>query len=319
MRVYRQGDSIANLENGCVMALGSFDALHIAHRQLICYAARYGRAHKIPSGVFLFERRPENLLFPLRDNRSLYSSEERVRILSEMGVDFVYFASFDESMRRKSAREFAAMLKERFHVSRLSVGFHYRFGYRGEGDARLLASLGEELGFGVEVTPPVTYGGELVSSTRVRALVEAGEVAKAAQLLGRPYSVSGEVCSDRGVGRQMRLPTANLMIKEPLVELAHGVYATMAHVGGMTYPSVTNVGVRPTFGLDRLAIEAHMLDFDGNLYGKRVRLEFIARLRGEIRFASKEALMGQIAKDIDRTRILLCGKWTHGTRPDEID
>lgn len=319
MRVYRQGDAIENLEDGCVMALGSFDALHIAHRQLICYAAQYGQRYHIPSGVFLFERRPENLLFPLRDNRSLYGHEERVRILSEMGVDFAYFAAFDETMRHRSARQFAEMLKEQFRIRQLSVGFHYRFGYRGEGDAQLLIRLGEKLGFGVEVSPPICYGGELVSSTRVRTLIEAGEVAKAAQLLGRPYSVCGEVEPDRGIGRQMHLPTANLAVEDSLVELAHGVYATVAHVDGMIYPSVTNVGVRPTFGLDRLSIEAHMLDFDGDLYGRRVRLEFIARLRSEIRFASKEELMRQIAKDIAKTRILLCGKWTPDADEGEID
>lgn len=308
LQVYRHNEIEGTLQAGCVLALGSFDALHIAHQQLIRDAVQYGQEYGLTSGIFLFEQRPEKVLHPQKDTESLYSSEQRIHILETMGVDFAYFAVFNETMRHMSARQFACMLKSTFDVRQICVGFHYRFGYQGEGDAQMLVKLGDELGFGVKVLEPVKLDGELVSSTRVRSFIRQGDVVRAARLLGRLYTLGGEVEMDRGVGRQMQLPTANLKVDNSLVTPANGVYSTFAYLDEQRYDSITNVGVRPTFGLHRLSIETHLLNFEGNLYGRQLRLEFVDRLRGEIRFASKEELASQIAKDIERARKSLKGK-----------
>lgn len=305
MRVYRQGEGFQKPAGGCVLALGSFDALHLAHQQLIQTVVSFGRKQGLASGVYLFERRPEKVLAPERDTQSLYDNQERIHILETMGVDFAYFAKFDEAMRHMDARQFATMLISVFDVRQVCVGFHYRFGYRGEGDARTLIALGAELGFGVQVLEPIRLDGDLISSTRVRECIRAGEVRQAARLLGRPYTFCGEVEADRGVGRGMQIPTANLVPDPELVHPANGVYATFACVDENRYRSITNVGVRPTFGLHQLRVETHLLDYKGDLYGKRLRLEFIERLRGEIRFESKEALKAQIVSDMEKVREIL--------------
>ncbi len=306
MRVYNDGEAFAACPGmGTVLALGSFDALHIAHRQLICDAVQYAKQNNLLSGVLLFDRRPECVIRPEELCASLYTNADKCKIIAEMGVGFVYFIKFDEAFRNMRAGEFAEMLKEKFHAVRLVVGEHYHFGRNAEGDAQTLKMLGGRLGFDVAVSRLMKVDQTLVSSTHIRMLLGQGDVGSAARFLGRYYAITGRVQADRGVGRQLNAPTANLIPDPSLVRLRFGVYATFVSLGGRRYRGVTNVGIRPTFSLGQYGIETHILDFDGDIYGQEITLEFVRRLRDEIRFESQEELAAQIAKDIRAAKDIL--------------
>lgn len=306
LQIYYDDDTLPeSFKSGTVIALGDFDALHIAHRQLISCAVRYGQQRGLTSGVFLFDRRPGYITCPDQPPASLYTNADKEEIIAGMGAEFSYFATFSENFRRRSARDFAGLMKEKFFASCLVVGFDYRFGYNAEGDAGTLKELGLKLGFDVRIIEPVKIGQVLVSSTYIRSLITRGDVTEAARFLGRYYSISGKVMHDRGVGRRLSLPTANIVPDPSLIRPAYGVYATLVNVGEKRYIGVTNVGVRPTFSLSQYCIETHIPDFDLDLYDQNIKIEFVRRLRGEVKFESPEALTSQITKDIRAAKTLL--------------
>lgn len=302
MKVYTDGQF--DKKNGCVLALGSFDALHAAHMKLLHTAAEQAKKYNVRSGVHLFSKRIENVIFPGVKHKCIYENTERIAIIEDAGVDFAYFENFDEHYMKMGAYDFAKMLKDKFGAVCVVAGFHYTFGYMGEGSAEMLKRLGAGLGFDVVIVPPITLDGVLISSTQIRLCIQNGDIIKANRLLGRHYSLSGMVIPERGVGRSMGLPTANIKVGEDVLLPKNGVYAAYAYIDGKAYPGVTNVGTRPTFDLNTISVEVHIVGFDGDLYGQRLRICFLDRLRDEKKFLLKEDLRKQILSDIDKAKQL---------------
>ena len=251
-----------------VVALGMFDGVHIGHQELL------GRHVELLTGA-----------------------EERRALLSMFGADEVYMERFDETIMHLSPEAFVRRLCGAWHVRGVVAGFNYTFGDRGAGTSDTLRALGKELGFSVMIVPKVSVDDEPVSSSRIRSLLQTGDVRMAARLLGRAYAVSGMVCPNRQNGRKIGFPTANLLPEPGRALPRHGVYVTEAITDAGTFRGVTNIGANPTVHGDRVTIETHLLGFSGELYGKHLEVRFLERIRGEHTFASLSELKTQIRED----------------------
>ncbi len=290
-------------DGGTVLALGSFDALHTAHQKIIKKAVSYGKENGLKSGVYQFLTQPCEILNPKEFVGNVYSNAQKEVILENLGVDFAYFEDFTKEFIRLSPEAFIRELKEKFDVKCVVVGFHYRFGYKGEGDSELLKELGKKCGFETIIVGPVKKDGTLISSTLVRSYILSGEIKKANAFLGREYSILAEVKKDRGVGTSvLNIATANLNLEKNLVLPENGVYLTKVIYNDKSYPAVTNVGTRPTFDLDEKTVETHILDFSEDIYGKKIEVLFLDQIRKEVKFQNSDQLKMQILSDIDKAR-----------------
>ena len=307
MQIYNNHTSF-NKQSGCVLALGSFDALHIAHQALIREAVAQARMRGVRAGVHMFDRRPETVLFPQKEFKSVYNNDDKAQIIERLGADFVYYETFDAAFMKLDSFAFARMLKEKLGVLCVVVGFHYTFGYGGVGTAEKLKEYGAMLGFDVVVLEPIKQDGVLVSSTLIRECLINGEITRVNRLLGRDYMLSSPVVRDRGVGTQMGIPTANLAVPDDILLPENGVYATYSRIDGRRYAGVTNIGVRPTFSLDKIAVETHILDFHGDIGGVNLQIYYLQHLRPEKKFDTKEELARQIFSDMDEARRLFLEK-----------
>lgn len=285
-----------------VVALGMFDGMHIGHRALIGRAVALAGEYGCTAAAYTFLNHPMTVLGG--GIRMLGAPEERAAVMRALGVTDVYMERFTRAFSRKSPEEFVELLCARWRVRALVAGFNYSFGAGGAGTPETLCALGKEHGFAVSVLPEVTLDGAPVSSTRIRRDVELGAVESAARMLLHPYTLTGTVIANRRIGRRIGFPTANIAPPEDRVLPGRGVYATDAAIDGTTWRAVTNVGTNPTVHGDRLSIETHLLGFDGDAYGKALSIGFLARLRGERRFDSVEALKAQIARDVTGAREL---------------
>ena len=280
----------------CVLALGSFDTVHIGHQKLLEMAKKYALEKGIAFGVYMFERRPAHILQSTLQHDT-YSVTQREKIIERLGAEFVYYENFNKDFMRKSPEEFLRYLKDKLCARAVVAGFNYRFGCAASGDSDTLKRLCSELEMDAFVVPAVCDADGIVSSTRIRSLLAVGDVQAANVLLGRVFALEGSVRKDRGVGHAMGVPTANLELDPVILLPKDGVYMTVAVVDGIEYPAVTNIGIRPTFGLDKRTVETHLLDYDGDLYGKDIQLKFYSHLRDEQTFSSVDALMKQISED----------------------
>ncbi len=287
------------------VALGNFDGVHLGHQELVRQLRERSAAERLPAVALTFDPHPLTVLAPARAPVPLTTLDERARLLRAAGLDGVVALPFTEELSQCPAEEFARRyLAEWLRARWVAVGDGFRFGRGRAGDAALLAREGEQLGFGVLVVPPVLEGGLPVSSTRVREALGSGAVEVAARLLGRPHRLRGHVVEGARRGRTLGFPTANLV--PPGVALpADGVYAGWVWLDADRRPAVVNVGRRPTFDHGELRLEAHVLDWAGDLYGRELELAFVARLRGEQRFEGPDALVAQIRRDLARARELL--------------
>lgn len=284
------------------VALGVFDGIHLGHRAILGTAVARARQHGLLALACTFEPHPMDVLQPGRAPLPLTTLPERVELIAESGIDTTVVITFTPAVAAVEPEAFVrTVLAGTFRARHVVVGFNHRFGRGARGDARLLEALGGELGFQTHVVPPTTVDGVPVSSSEIRAALQSGDLLRATKLLGRPYSVQGEVVRGAGRGRALGFPTANVNTDRPL-PLPAGVYAGHAFLGSTRYQAVVNVGVRPTFGEAEFAVEAHLLDFSGDLYGSRIKLEFLRRLRGERKFPDVEALRSQIAQDVGAAR-----------------
>lgn len=275
------------------VAVGEFDGVHLGHRQVI----------EGSDTVLTFEPHPLVVVRPEAAPKLLTTLEVKAELISGLGVEELVVIPFDQSFAHQSPEEFITeILIGRLGATHVSVGENFRFGHRAAGDPAALMAREE---FRTRVVPLVEVDGEVVSSSHIRALVQAGEVEAAARMLGSPFQMRGEVVRGDGRGRDLGYPTANLVPDNSLVCPGHGIYA--ARADGSC--AAVNVGVRPTFGTGRaVLVEAHILDLeDSELYGQELRVDFLARLRGERRFDSVEALIEQMGRDVERTREL-CGR-----------
>jgi riboflavin kinase/FMN adenylyltransferase len=269
------------------VAVGSFDGVHLGHREVIRGA----------DSVLTFEPHPTAVVAPGHTPKLLTALAVKAELVQALGVGELIVIPFDAEFAKRSAQEFIDdVLVGKLGATHVSVGENFRFGNRALGDTRMLEA---DERFSTRVTPLLEVEGEIVSSSHIRGLVLAGEVSAAARFLGSPFQMRGEVVPGDRRGRELGFPTANLIPDDALVCPGHGVYACLAD--GM--PAAVNVGVRPTFVTGRgELVEAYLLDFGGNLYGKELRLDFIERLRGERRFASAEELIERMHRDVELTR-----------------
>jgi riboflavin kinase/FMN adenylyltransferase len=290
------------------VTIGNFDGVHRGHQALVSAAVTRARETGGLAVVLTFDPHPARILSPGRAPAALTTLAQKEEILGNLGVDRLAVLRFDASVAGLAPEAFARdVLHGTLGARDVVVGESFRFGRRREGDARGLRGLGEKLGFAVHALPAVLERGSPVSSSRVRDELARGDVGAARALLGRPYSVDASVVRGEGRGRAIGVPTVNL---EPENEIlpAEGVYAARCRIpGGRWQASVVNLGRRPTFGGGFVTLEAHLIDFEGDLYGARVRLEFHERLRSEQRFDGKDALVARILEDIARARTLLSG------------
>ena len=308
MQIVRGLESFPPDARPSVVALGTFDGVHLGHRAILGTAVTHAREAGLQALACTFEQHPIEILQPARAPRSITTVEERLALIAETGVDGVVVLSFTPEL---AAVEPEAFVKEvllgRLRAQQIVVGFNHRFGRGARGDAGLLQELASRLGFQAHVVPPLTVGGVPVSSSEVRTALQRGDVVAAARFLGRPYAIGGTVTSGAGRGRTLGFPTANLAPDGNLL-IPRGVYGCLAHVDAVVHPTVVNIGVRPTFAETTLAIEAHLLDFTGDLYGRRMRLDFMLHLREEMRFPSVEDLKAQIARDVEAARVGLAAR-----------
>jgi riboflavin kinase/FMN adenylyltransferase len=289
-----------------VLTLGNFDGLHRGHQAIVerARAAAVARGGRVVA--LTFHPHPLAVLAPERAAPMIQSLHDRLAGLRELGVDVVVAQRFTRTFASLAPEEFV----ERFLLGSLGllhvvVGYNVTFGRGRAGTADTLAALGARLGFEVETVGPVTVDGVAVSSSAIRKALGAGDVERAAALLGRTHRLRGRVVAGERRGRTLGFPTANLHVPARVLVPAHGVYAVRAHLSGAApQPAVLNIGVRPTFGEARRTIEAHLLDWDGDCYGRWLEIELVARLRGEQRFDGPEALRAAIAADVAHARRL---------------
>jgi len=289
------------------VAVGNFDGVHRGHQALVAQAVAEARAGGGTAVVLTFDPHPSRVLAPQRAPATLVTVAQKAELLARLGVDGLAVLPFTAELAAQPPEAFArGVLHDALRAATVVVGAGFRFGQGRAGDASALRRFGRRLGFGVHALRPVLHQGAPISSSRIREALARGDVAAAAEMLGRPFFVDGTVVKGVGRGRTIGIPTANIApVNETLP--GNGVYACWlrAGEGGPPRPAVANVGRRPTFGGSDITVEAHVLDFDADLYGARARLAFHARLRPEQPFAGAEALVAQIRRDIDQARAAL--------------
>lgn len=293
---------------GCkhaVLALGNFDGLHWGHRAIINYTVERARSTGKPAGVLTFEPHPRRVFRPELPPLRIFPFREKARLLAEAGIDFVRVVRFTRHFAKTSAEAFAAsILHEQMQVFEVVTGEDFTFGHNKEGNVEFLKKMATKLGFDTTAFTPVKMGEERCSSTRLRALLAEGDVASISQLTGRAYSITGRVRHGEKRGRDLGFPTANIL--PPTIFLpATGVYAVSADIDGRRVKGVAHLGARPVFNSTQMRLETHFFDFSGDLYGKRLRIEFIARIRGDVELGSITALKAQIESDCEAAKTIL--------------
>ena len=291
-----------------IITVGAFDGIHRAHQLILQKVIQRARRLHGTSVLLTFDPHPLKILQPHRPFFALTCIEHRLRLLSRFGLDVCVVIKFSKSFSRLSAGDFVEKILVRtLKVKELWVGFDYVFGRDREGNIALLKEYGRRFGFKVVRIPPVKMGGERFSSTQIRGLIAKGKLADAARCLGRPYSLYGKVVKGSGRGRRLGFPTANLKPYHEAIP-PKGVYGVAASLSsdGKSYFGILNIGTRPTFEKkEKVVIEVHLLDFRGDLYGRRMEVTFLKRIRPERKFSTKEALIERIRRDEKMARRLL--------------
>lgn len=295
-------------ENKRVIALGFFDGVHLGHAALLNRTLAVAKDKGLRPAVMTFDAHPDNLVAGREVVPLINSPEDRADIIRRIfGIEDVIFLHFDEAMMRMDWREFIDNLASDFCTRHLVAGHDFSFGYRGEGDAQKLTERCRELGLGCDIIPEVRKDGRIISSTFIRTLIAEGNMPLAEEYLGHPYCLSDTVHFGYRFGRTIDAPTINMYFATGVLVPTHGVYATWVYLDdGSHFMGVTNVGVRPTVGgTDKVTAESFILDFDGNLYGRKVRVEFVKMLRPEKKFQNTLELKKQIHRDAETVRALL--------------
>ncbi len=305
MQIIREIDA-ATSPVASAVTFGNFDGVHVGHRALLGHVRAEADRLGGPAVVVTFDPHPLSVLRPERAPQAIDSLELRLDNLEKCGVDLAVVMHFDGAIAKRSALWFARdVLFGNLHARSLVVGPDTRFGHGGQGDVQLLRLVAAKLGAPVQEWAGVSAAGEVVSSSRIRRAITAGQVELAAELLARPFTLAGAIVHGDHRGRTIGFATANLDALQQ-IQPAPGVYACrLQSADGAWHPAVTNCGMRPTFDGQRWQVEAHLLDWQGDLYGQQCRLAFVQHLRGEERFASLEALVAQIGKDAAQARTIL--------------
>lgn len=302
MRVFR--GIPARADAAIALTIGNFDGVHLGHRAMLARLSEVARARSLPVAVMTFEPQPQEFFAPDQAPPRLTSLHEKLELLRDCGVDRVYVCRFDYAFAQLTAGEFVSrILRDGLGVRWLLVGDDFRFGARRAGDFTLLKTESAQCGFEVEAMASVASFGERVSSTAIRRRLQEGDLPGAQQLLGRVYSIAGRVVDGDKLGAQLGYPTANVQLKRAKAPLSGIFVVDMLGLGTQPMPGVASLGVRPTVKeRGQPTLEVHLFDFKGNLYGKRVTVRFLEKLRDEQKFAGIDALVAQIDKDAAAAR-----------------
>ncbi len=306
MRVIRGRHNIQTQDHGCVATIGNFDGVHMGHQAILRRVNEAALQLGCPSLLICFEPQPKEFFETFKAPARLTRFREKVEQLKAAGLDRLLCLPFNEATRRLSVDAFIALLTEELKVRALFVGDDFRFGADRSGDYSSLEAAGAVAGFEVANFYTITHGAERISSTRIRACLSSGNFEEAEALLGRRYTITGRVVYGRQIGRTIGVPTANIQLHRYKAPLS-GVYLVRARMGNDQYWGVANVGVRPTVepGTPQPILEVHILDFDGDIYGRQADIQFFEKLRDEQKFSGLEALKAAIQGDIEfaRTRV----------------
>ncbi len=307
MKVFRSIDSYPISERKAVITIGTFDGVHIGHQKIIEQLNALKTEENEVSMILTFFPHPRRVLDQSNDIKMLTTMEEKIELLDSFGLDHLIVEPFTKEFSRLTALEFVRdILVNRLSLKKLVIGYDHHFGRNREGNFEQLTEFGELYGFEVIEIPAQNIQSVSVSSTKIRKAIEAGEMGVANSYLGYPYRLSGEIVKGQGLGRKLNFPTVNLRIDEDYKLIpVKGVYAVKTQVEDKEVLGMMNIGYRPTVGGDGRTIEIHLLDFKGDLYGQRLRVDVLARLRDEQKFESIEALKAQLTKDEIQTRSVL--------------
>jgi riboflavin kinase / FMN adenylyltransferase len=288
-----------------LITIGVFDGVHLGHKYLISKLKELAEPQGLRSIIITFDQHPQRIINPASHPLFLTDTSQKTTLLKNEKTDAVIVLSFTPELAALDPREFISLLQMHLRMKGLVVGPDFALGKNNQGNIGALNALGGELGFSVTVIPPVQIKGEIVSSTAIRNAMAAGDMPKVHNLMSRPFSLHGRVIHGKGRGAELGFPTVNLNVSSGQALPGDGVYATQAYTADKSYSSVTNVGKNPTFGKNDRTVEAFLLDFHDILYRHEVKIDFIQKLRGEIKFASGEHLKSQIARDILHARAIL--------------
>ena len=304
MKIIHAANELKPAGRKVCLAIGFFDGVHLGHQQIIRQTITDARQHEAIALALTFDRHPNSVVAPAHVPPLIYPLSQKLKVLESLGTDAALLIHFDEKFSRQTGEEFIRRLAcDLGKIHSLCVGKDFVFGRQRSGDVALLGKLGTEIGFTVHGLAAVSLDGRTVSSTRIREAIRAGELDAASQMLGRPYAISGAVVKGDQVGRQLGFPTANLEVAG-LILPPNGVYAGLTRVKKKSYRVALNIGFRPTVAaaVRQLRVEAHLLDFSGNLYGEELTIGLGAKLREEKKFASSAELERQISRDIATLR-----------------
>ena len=306
MRVVRSLEKIPGEFRNAFVTIGNFDGVHLGHVPILKKLIEEAHRENTKALVITFDPHPQKVLRPnIRPFYLLTSVEEKIKLLEDIGVDGLILIPFDLKFSKMTAESFVCdILWDKLHIRKIFVGHDYSFGKSKTGNKIFLAEFGKKLGFEVDIIDAVKLNEETISSTRLRQLILEGDVRTAAKLLGRPYNISGIVVPGKRRGSILGIPTANIKPDKELIP-AQGVYAVISHIEKDRYKGVLNIGFNPTFSDTDLSVEVYLLDFSGDIYGKKVDVLFIGRIRNEVKFDNPEQLVKQIKRDIDEARTIL--------------
>jgi len=302
MEIFRHIEDKALTVSGSAVTMGNFDGIHVGHRALIRNAVEEAKASGISSVVLTFEPHPLKILAPERAPRLLLAHKDKMQMLQELGVEVVIIQHFDPQFAGIEAAAFVrSFLIQRLRLKKIWVGRDLRFGRGRQGNVDDLARWGSELGFEVGIVEPIVINGIRVSSSRIREMIEQGQVDEVEPMLGRYHFISGRVVGGHQRGRDLGFPTANIASRTEVIPL-DGIYATVLHVKGEAWLSVSSVGMNPTFGDGPRTVESFVLDFTDDIYNEPVKLSFVRRIRDERKFSRVGDLVAQIAEDVKSAR-----------------
>lgn len=297
MKIYNNLKDIQSIEQ-TIIALGFFDGIHKGHRELISRCISSANNLNLKSAVFTFQEHPKNVMTGSNVVKRLLTPEDKVKVLSELNIDYLFNLPFEDGFHEMFPEAFANnLLAEAFHAKGVFCGYNFKFGKDTLGNTSTLIDLGINNGFTVNIIEPIEFEFAPVSSSRIRQLIASGSVDTAAEMLNRRYVLYGTVIEGNKLGRTLGFPTVNMKLDEQMVKPANGVYITETTIDDKTYHSVSNVGIKPTVGGKELLIETHLFDFNEDAYNKNISVEFIEMLRAEKKFESFDALKTQIAID----------------------
>jgi len=292
--------------NTC-LAIGAFDGLHKGHQLIINEAIKEARKNNYPAAVLSFHPHPLEIIPGKTPPPSIVSRKQKISILEEMGIDYYFEQEFNQEFASLRAEEFINnILIDKINVNTVVVGDDFRFAYKNEGNVEILMEMGELHGFNAKIISQLHASDDRISSTRIRGLLKKGKVRKAKKLLGRPYQICGEVIHGKKIGRKLGFPTANIKLETNYALPPEGVYAAKVKIEDEEYVASANLGYNPTFSNQNISFEVYILNFDKNIYGKRLCVDVIEFIRDEKKFETKEELINKMEQDILYTRNLLC-------------